>query len=198
MSKKNYSKSVRAARRQPTAKRNRRGVLLLVVLSMLVMFMMAGVAFVVIAKHYADIGKSVSKTDTVAASQPDNLLESALYDILRDTNNPSSRVRYHSLLRDLYGVDGFVGEVDAPDAGPNFARFAGAVASNNTNDLLGPTDGQMVEFAIDTDNPPEDFSGNPHDLSRIDDYYSGRVLTWISGPMMGQSARIVGYHYDSR
>ena len=34
--------------------------------------------------------------------------------LLRDTDNPHSAIRYHSLLRDLYGTDGFVAEVYSP------------------------------------------------------------------------------------
>ena len=34
--------------------------------------------------------------------------------VLRDTNNPQSVVRYHSLLRDMYGSEGFEGVVYSP------------------------------------------------------------------------------------
>ena len=43
-------------------------------------------------------------------------LDRALLQVLRDTDNPHSVVRYHSLLRDLYGTDGFQGVVYSPAA----------------------------------------------------------------------------------
>ena len=42
------------------------------------------------------------------------LLDRALLDVVRDTENPNSVVRYHSLLRDLYGGQGFQGVVYSP------------------------------------------------------------------------------------
>ncbi len=44
------------------------------------------------------------------AAQVD-LLDEVLMQLVRDTNNPSSSMHYHSLLEDMYGIDGWVSEI---------------------------------------------------------------------------------------
>jgi hypothetical protein len=144
----------------PSARRlappsSRRGVLLLVVLSMLVLFMLVGTAFLLTSSQYRTAAISAAKADRVG-TPPDDLLDRALMQVLRDTNNPSSVVHYHSLLRDLYGTDGFEAVVYSPATGISFdptiaaqqvTRFAGAF-SGTTADQLGPTQGQFVDIYV--------------------------------------------------
>src|SRR5262245_60913985 len=85
------------------ARRPRRGVLLLVVLSLLVLFLMVGMAFVVTAKQSEKAAKSSMKAAvriSGEAAQAD-LLDEVLMQIVRDTNNPNSSLRFHSLLGDM-------------------------------------------------------------------------------------------------
>ena len=86
----------------------RRGVLLLVVLSLLVLFMLIGTAFLMSSNQYRKGMKEQAKQDATG-NYPTKLLDRAVMQILRDTDNPQSAIRYHSLLRDLYGTDGFEG-----------------------------------------------------------------------------------------
>ena len=86
----------------------RRGVLLLVVLSLLVLFMLIGTAFLMSSNQYRKGMKEQAKQDRIG-NYPTKLLDRAVMQILRDTDNPQSAIRYHSLLRDLYGTDGFEG-----------------------------------------------------------------------------------------
>jgi hypothetical protein len=126
----------------------RRGVLLLVVLSMLVLFMLVGTAFLMSSGQSRDQAKTDAKSkrlDYRATRQ----LDGALLQVLRDTDNPYSVVRYHSLLRDLYGTDGFQGVIYRPGAvGPTTAgqptRYAGAIAGTP----LGPTQGQLIDIYV--------------------------------------------------
>lgn len=231
-------------RRRANRPAERRGVLLLVVLSMLVLFLLVGTTFLVTSGQYRTASKVVEKANR-ATFQPADLLERALMQVVRDTNNRSSAIRYHSLLRDLYGVDGFVGRVasqatvtrrfftDAYQqedeqvlAGP---RYAGVdpTASTDPVDNLGPTAGQIVEVYVrdvvnrqhinpgtgqsipDVPAPglqPDNFvgldvdeAGIPleHQLSAIDGYYEGCLLTMLDGPCRGQSVRILDYEHLS-
>ncbi len=101
------------------SRRDRRGVLLMVVLSMLALFLLLGTAFLVSSQFYATSGKEAAKMGRTTNNSGD-LLERAMLQVLRDTNNPNSAIRYHSLLRDVYGSDGFVGRVFfPPDASPD-------------------------------------------------------------------------------
>jgi hypothetical protein len=160
----------RWSRRAP--RRARRGVLLLVVLSMLIVFLMTAVTYVVVSRHFHEASKATSQVERLVEPAQE-LLDAAMYDLLRDTMNPASRVRYHSLLRDMYGDDGFV--VDNVEGDQLVAAAL----------VLG-TDGQFMDLRIKFD--PQTLP-----LSEIDNYYNGHVLTMADGPAAGLSTRIVGY-----
>ncbi len=55
---------------------------------MLVVFLMTAVTFVVVARHYNQAAKASSNANRVAASA-DHLLDEAVYDLIRDTDNRS-------------------------------------------------------------------------------------------------------------
>ncbi len=73
--------------------------------------------------------------------------------LLRDSDNRTSAIRYHSLLRDLYGTEGFVAEVYSPvTLNQDFAtpqsqypRYAG-VKRNSA--ALGVTLGQLIDIYV--------------------------------------------------
>src|SRR5262245_20152967 len=94
-------------------RQRRRGVLLLVVLSMLVLFMLIGTAFLMSSGTSKDIADKMKKVNRVGNYATD-LLDRAAMNFIRDTENPASVVRDHSLLRDLYGIDGFQGVIYRP------------------------------------------------------------------------------------
>lgn len=136
-----------AGRRQPP----RRGVLLLVVLSMLVLFMLVGTAFLMTSSQSDKASKGSAKLNA-RGNYGTKLLDRALMEVLRDTDNVNSVVRYHSLLRDVYGTDGFQGVVYKPgvvdftlaDGSGQATRFAGATSAQ----LLGPTQGQFIDIYV--------------------------------------------------
>lgn len=193
---------------------DRRGVLLMVVLSMLALFLLLGTAFLVSSNFYADTAKQAAKENRTE-NNPTDLLERAMLQVLRDTNNPSSVIRYHSLLRDVYGSDGFVARVFVPSTGLTneqlfYPRFAGASVAAP----YGSTGGQLIELYMLDDGPgtpavpeagdivslehsPNGFAQD-HDPARANGYHEGSLLTMLSGPARGQSTRIVDYEYVGR
>src|SRR5262245_57984130 len=94
------------AGRRSMDRSSRRGVLLLVVLSMLVLFMLIGTASLMSSSQSNQSSKANAKKDRLG-NFATKLLDRALMTVVRDTEDPNSAVRYHSLLRDLYGTDGF-------------------------------------------------------------------------------------------
>ncbi|MCA9259166.1 MAG: hypothetical protein KDA61_08200, partial [Planctomycetales bacterium] len=98
-------------------------VLLLVVLSLLVLFLMIGTAFIVTTKQFdkAAVATSRGASAAGAAFNQDSLLDQVVYQVLRGTSNPHSVLRAHSLLEDMYGLDGFVSVI--PPAIPNSAAL---------------------------------------------------------------------------
>jgi hypothetical protein len=130
----NRSSQSRVKRRESRARKSRssrRGVLLLVVLSMLVLFMLVGTAFLMSSNQSRVAMKEAAKQDRLG-NYATELLHRGMLQLVRDTDNRSSVIRNHSLLRDLYGTDGFQGVIYNPDtrdlkiAEGQVTRFAGA------------------------------------------------------------------------
>ncbi len=133
----------------------RRGVLLLVVLSMLVLFMLMGTAFLMTSNQSRMAAKGSAKGHRLG-NDATRLLDRALMHLVRDSDNEHSAIRYHSLLRDLYGTDGFQGVIYSPapnvafdpnDPAKQVTRFAGALAGNAAAQL-GPTNGQFIDLYV--------------------------------------------------
>ncbi len=187
---------------------SRRGVLLLVILGMLTLFLMIGTAFIMSGNQYRRANKTYSKVGeakNLQASQ-DGFLTEVINQIIRDTANQNSSLRFHSLLRDLYGMEGLVATIL-----PNSAGFAGTTP----NFLPAPytpvgevTGQQFIEFRFATTDvaPYFDLQGIPHSQSMpaplngtvqslpvADSALNGSILTFLDGPAKGKSTRIVGY-----
>ncbi len=160
-----------AARR---AAQRRRGVLLLVVLSLLTLFLMIATAFLISAGQFRRANRSLAALAEDAANSVSraDFLDEVVGQLLRDTNNADSSLRFHSLLRDLYGNDGLV--LDLPIDTMNFGVQRLALTGN-----------QVVELSVQ-------YAQNPG-LSQLDDYYNGRVMTFANGDLRGESVRVIDY-----
>ncbi len=189
---------------------DRRGVLLMVVLSMLALFLLLGTAFLVTSNFYQKSSRDAAKLNRTGNS-PSDLLERAMLQLLRDTNNPSSVLKGHSLLRDVYGTDGFIGRVLVPNGQVQLmAQYAGASLGSSPG-ALGSTQGQLIDLFMMDDgagSPPlpeaahvikleraPDGMPVDYDPSRADGYYNGCLLTMLDGPAAGQTTRILDYRF---
>ncbi len=80
-------------------------MLLLVVLSLLVMFSMVTVTFMLVAGQYKRMSRIAGKAEQVG-SDPRKQLDEAFAQLARGTGNQLSSLYQHDLLGDLYGNDG--------------------------------------------------------------------------------------------
>lgn len=159
-----------------TNDRARRGVLLLVVLSLLVLFALIGVTFVLVAGQARRGARSDARNEQYGDDFRKQLDE-GLAQLVRDTNNPLSTVRFHSLLNDMYGTDGIKG---------NYSAIAATTG----------TGGQMLDItAASWANLPGSASPNlsvsPSPVMSPG-FFNGCVLT-IPRPRGAVSTRIVGW-----
>jgi len=207
----------RASRRAPRNSPPRRGVLLLVVLSVLVLFLMIGTAFVISAKHSEKAGKAGYKgaVRTATEASQGKLLDEVILQLVRDTNSLSSVLRTHSLLGDMYGNDGFRSQIPLPET--NLAALLSGQTPAIPVPLPNPapqetveftvrwpsvgsgaslqynvTGGQILEFDLVKFQDQYGNVGSAATQSSIDNAYNGLVLTFVNGPLRGQSTRIVG------
>ena len=166
-------------------------MLLLVVLSLLVLFTLIAVTFVLVAGAKLTATKNELRIEQFG-DDPRELCDDVLARVIRDVgdrNDTVSVLHKHSLLRDLYGNDGARGRIES---------FAPATGSS----------GQFIDLRV---------IDSLADLSSMEDYYhtpttnflpvvsasqfqtpgfyNGCVLTMVSGELAGQSTRIVGWGY---
>ncbi len=158
----------------PLRARGRRGVLLLVVLSLLVLFVLIGVTFVLVASQ----SRRMSRADSRAEQYGDDYrrqLDDVFAQVVRDTTNTNSVLRSHSLLNDIYGLDGARGTISAAPTAIASGQFydISATTLNNVAGSLYPTTAQI----------------------QTPGYFNGCVLTMLDGPAKYLSTRIVGWGY---
>ena len=147
-------------------KHRRRGVLILIVLSILVMFGLLGITFVIIAGQAKRTATTAGRSEQ-QYDPPDRLAEEAALSIFRGSNNPGSPTWLHSLLEDIYGGDTLVAASQVPTIQ--------AVCAPPGD----PDNGQLINVSTS-------LSGDIA-MRRV-----GCVLTMSNGPAAGRSTRIVG------
>jgi hypothetical protein len=169
----------------------RRGVLLLVVLSLLVLFVLAGMTFMVVAGQYRRSSIPMLQEERTG-DPPKQQLETAMYELLRDTSNANSMLRDHSLLMDKYGRTGIIATINTA---PTSIKDSKIPATNFS--VAGPNDNSVADLSVDTndlhaiDVAPLNPVANPSLFVR--GALIGHELTPITGRARGGTTRIVAY-----
>ncbi len=164
-------------------------MLLLVVLSLLVMFSMVTVTFMLVAGQYKRMSRIAGRAELVG-SDPRKQLDEAYAQLARGTLNSQSSLYGHDLLNDLYGNDGLK-VVNTGATGISFAY---------------PTvNGNLVKSFIDIQIPaanvlpmpqpgmPTTFNAGQLLQLQTPGHFNGCVLTFLDGTYPNQSARVVGW-----
>src|SRR5437588_2944777 len=182
--------------------KQKRGVVLLIVVSLLSLFILLGVTYMVTARLAYNTSRFVAANGQ-RGDAPETEVDLVVGQILYDTA-ARTVLQQHSLLNDLYGNDsisgsilsvGAQGQTQPGTSTPPFVvdgnQFAGNQNGNATGPL-GPTP-QFFSFQV---NLPKDASGNINYFyySAIPNYYAGRVITFTSGKAVNHSTRIVAYN----
>jgi hypothetical protein len=193
-----------------TPKRN--GITLLFVVSIIVLFLLMGTAFVVLAGDFMRTSKVRARSEFEKFDQPEALVEKALYDVLRgpDLNDLSSPLRFQDVLSDQYGygLKARVERIEFHDPARPW-RTRPEVNFDNT-----PIQGQLVRIRLKDRNDTRGFAEkilfdrsvapydpiNPHaqfiSLDRFAESKSGTVLSFTEGIAKGFSTRIVAHEFD--
>ncbi len=142
----------------------RRGVLLLIVLSLLVLFVLIGITFIVVATQYTKAAKAFARHE-LRGDPPRHELDEAVALLLRGSADYNNLLFRHNLLQDLYGSDGFEGVV--------------------LNVQYGGFQGQQFLKLI--------YADLSRTARASDHYYNGSVLTLVDGQGARHSTRILRY-----
>jgi hypothetical protein len=166
--------SSRQAERVSKLRREKRGVVLLVVVSILTLFLMVGVTYVLIAGHYHDSSKQNQRAKRYG-DEPEREMEEVIGQVLfgtpRGANGPRSVLGPHNLLEDLYGTqDAVAGQITFVNPAPFDAP-----------PLYPLNGGQCTILRI---------TGT---ANIIPNYFAGRVITFTNGRAAGISTRVMAY-----
>lgn len=139
---------------------NRRGVLLLVVLSMLTLFVLLGTTYVVLASRFRSTSRAFLKIADDQNTAPYAIrsrLRDAALQVIRGTLNQHSAVRFHDLLADKYGTsaENFNVANAALEGGGQFLRITLATAPSSSAASL------ILTFA-DAPDAPESIQRTSH------------------------------------
>ncbi len=200
------AKQIRRWQRLGERARRKRGVVLLIVISLLVLFVLLGVTYAVIASRYKDTA-AASKRLEFYRDKPQSELDRVFYDLLREPSyqyaggtritDPATGFTYdsalasaaagvsnasslagHSLLRDLYGMH---------------ASGFGNVVSFTENTVVYPQLMAAQQFVRFHFNNTTTLLGDGAATSDVPNAYTGCWIHFVSGPLAGESVRIRGY-----
>lgn len=183
--------------------KNRDGITLLFVISMVVLFLLMGTTFMVISNDYY---KSARRRARLATNLVDSesLLDECFYNLVRGPSlfDTASPLRGHSILADQYGYGVFgeiAGEIDPANGMDNDSGGDGSLAYN--------FDGPFVTIFVSAAAIDPAAATDPVPLRRVlaptanvvpttqpgyfDGFYNGRVLSITTGALKGFSGRII-------
>ena len=172
---------------------NRRGVILLVVLSSLTFFSILVAAYLVFSNESRDASLALSKRST---REPDVnwIMNEALMTLVRGTDDPSNPFYGEDLLSDFYGHDGLslqVKNINQYALGP---QLLGVSDPNNwpLDELTDTADKftGFVRFPASADG-----STRPG-LPARNDVYAGRLVTFTDGPLANRTYRVMRSVYN--
>ncbi len=198
---------------QRSAAARRRGATLLFVVTMLVLFTLAGTTFLVIATQFRKSARTASRVGR-HFDPPVQLADDALGILLRGSTNVNA-IGPHSLLADKYdALRGFKARVVRTD---EFAALGNPVEASGTPQPIGNTGGQFITLRLSNrmTDPLLDLPGNgimlpadqayavalgqqwdqiaatPFRISTRIDFYAGCEVTFLNGPAAGVTLRVI-------
>jgi hypothetical protein len=150
--------------------RQRHGLILLIVLGMLSVFSLLAISFVVFSNQSRVSNFGMLRRDFRGMSSS-QMLDQVFKQALRGTRSSRSAVGAHDLLGDVYGYRA------SWDRLPFAIRTNSVVSGDNQPRIFA---GRFLKIPM-----PQAQTGNVHDR------LTGRVLTFLEGPLQGISFRIV-------
>ncbi|MEX2187976.1 MAG: hypothetical protein WD875_14315 [Pirellulales bacterium] len=153
-------------RNRHSAASERRGVILLLIISLLSLFSMIAITYVVSAGSHKKSSYAITKGGGYYGTDPKEIADRALYYTLVGTTNPRSPFVFHDMLGDMYGHFGIGGKLAA---------------------VAKKANGEMLEITLSaTPNMPFG-RANMEEMG----YLAGSVITLLDGEGIGLSTHII-------
>ena len=154
----------------------RRGIILLIVLSLLVVFLLMGVTFLVVSAQYQR-GARAQAQYRLTGEDPRKQLDAAFMQLLRGTRDQGSAILRHEILRDLYGNDGFRGMVTRADEADSTALRGTLRHQAGVPFTTVSTQFVRIFFVPEVNQPFGQERPSTSTFNPARGYYAGRVLT---------------------
>ncbi len=127
----------------------RNGVVLLLVLSLLTLMTIVGVTFALVSSQYRRASRATLRHANDAAGalhseEVSEIFDEAAMQLLVDTNNELSRIRFHSLLLDMYGNETRSGFVQGAQFTANGSLIE--VVTSSVGNTEGELGGRLLTF----------------------------------------------------
>ena len=127
-------------------------------------------------------------------------LASVMTQVAAGSTDPNSSFGAHGLLEDIYGQPQFFGQIMPATAGPTVLPVGETVAGATV--LSGGNNGTLLQLLVTSGNVnaggATGLGGQTaaqYHLPQNSGAFCGQVITMVTGPAAGQSARVVGYYY---
>lgn len=188
--------------------RDRDGLILLVVLGMLSLFSLLAISFMVVSSQSRASNFGRARRD-FRGTPPAKLLDATIRQVLRGTQDTNSVWWHNSLLGDLYGN----AVIEDHTAAPDYSTADGVLQlesrltlRDNPNRLpaksganWGPS--TVLPIPASALEAPRILEGHymriplqwTPVLPKQHDAWNGRILTFLEGPLQGQSYRVIRY-----
>ena len=166
-------------------------MLLLIVLALLALFALIAVTFVILSTHEQRAAESQARVERYA-DPPDKLLNEALLQVFRGSNCPSSVLRNHSLLEDIYGGVRSNGADDDLNGVIDDATETTPLSFSIVSYTQATTGGQLVNVVLDRSLPTV-FGSRLAVVGRVLTVWNKGVSTRIVGCPDDTTLQIVSY-----
>ncbi|MDB4392016.1 hypothetical protein N9006_01565 [bacterium] len=178
--------------------KNRQGITLLFVVSMIVLFLLMGTTFVVISNDYFKAARKRGQAKLHIVDH-EAVIRRAFYDVVRGPSllNQSSPLRAHDLLSDQYGYGfkAFVTDAyDVADANRNGNVDAGEANNFEPQQFLRlslGSDAGIRNQVQDLRNSPDDYTDSlDQNGVPVKGLYNGLVFSFVTKSATGYSTRV--------
>ncbi len=159
--------------------RRRRGIILLMVVSLLALFLLMGITYALVASSYEQTARTAARIGAQGDLPQDESRAALDAVIAGPVSTEITPLSGHSLLEDMYGNDSVTGQV--------FGATAEVVVSS------GPPVWKIVVATNTLARTPASASNNGNFRWNLDNYFSGRVLTFLRPDFDYPSCRILAH-----
>lgn len=184
-----------SALRTPNSE-GRRGVVLLVVMVLLTLMSLMGLTLVMVTAQGRLSALAASRKGL--QSEHDNQeLATVMTQVAVGSTDTNSVFGAHGLVEDLYGLPQFFGRI-----APSTPVLPVGQTAVGTSFVSGGNNGTLLQLVVIAGAPsgaaglgPQ--NGQQYVLPQYSGAFCGQVITMLTGPAAGQSARVTGYYYNT-